>query len=102
MKNIENIAVRGYMTKEVDVRAQILFLIIPIAGYYAWYRINKLRWGFAINLGTSLLIVPLLFMQVTNLFFFATVISLFISVYCMMKWTTEYNLKVREDIDKEN
>ena len=73
MKNIENIAVRGYMTKEVDIRAQILFLIIPIAGYYAWYRINKLRWGFAINLGTSLLIVPLLFMQVTNLFFFATV-----------------------------
>ena len=42
MKNIENIAVRGYMTKEVDVRAQILFLIIPIAGYYAWYRINLL------------------------------------------------------------
>jgi len=89
--------------KPVDITTQLILFLIPIAGYFAWYRIGKIWSGVGLNLGFGLLIVPLvvfpqmLFYQ-NFLFLLVTIIALTIKMYFLIKWSKEYNKKCEDTV----
>ena len=91
--------------KPVNITSQVILFFIPIAGYYAWHRIGKFWRGLALNLGLSLMIVPLfvfpeMLLYQNYLFIVATVMILAIKIHFLIKWSKEYNMRCEND--KEN
>jgi hypothetical protein len=79
----------------VPLREQVIFSVIPILNLWAAYRIRKLRKFvllliaiFAITIVDSFLI-PFPFSLVVDIAIYAVVV-----IYCMKKWTIEWNGKV--------
>jgi len=91
--------------KPVNLSTQFLLFFIPVAGYYAWYRIGKLRSGFLLNLALGLTVVPLfvfpnMLLYQNFLFLSISIVGFSIKIYFLVKWSKEHNIRCEND--KEN
>jgi len=79
----------------VSVNWQTLFCILPYIWIYAFYRIEKLRLGIVIAIGTFALtialgmLLPFPYGLAGNL-----IISIVVPIYFIRKWSREWNEKL--------
>ena len=91
--------------KPVNLSTQFLLFFIPVAGYYAWYRIGKLWSGFFLNIALGLTVVPLfvfpnMFLYQNFLFLSISIVGFTIKIYFLVKWSKQHNERCKND--KEN
>jgi len=86
--------------KPVNVGWQTLFMFVPFVDIWAFYRIEKLRMGLAIIIGTSLadvglrMILP--FPYGLGASIGMTIFSIAIQIYFIRKWSMEWNNKISQ------
>ena len=79
----------------VNVNWQTLFCIIPYVWIWAFYRIEKLRLGIIIAIGTAAasisigMLIPFPYGLIGNL-----IISISVPIYFIRKWSHEWNKKL--------
>ena len=95
--------------KPVSIKWQIVFLFIPIVGLWAYIRIEKLLYGFLLNLGLTGVVYAIMFGMIgivgvldapldgtlTLILFIAMyAIPIWLQVHFMLKWSRAWNEKV--------
>ena len=84
------------INKTVSVSWQMLFAVLPFVGYWATYRIKKLRKFLIISiaLGFGLNILVSVFVPNPFNILIELIISIPILVYFVRKWSIEWNNKI--------
>ena len=81
----------------VNVNWQTLFCVIPYVWIWAFYRIEKLRLGIVIAVGTAVvtvsvgMLLPYPYGLIGNL-----IISIVVPIYFIRKWSYEWNKKFKK------
>ena len=83
--------------KPVNVNWQTLFCILPYIWIFAFYRIEKLRMGIVIAIGTLAVSVTVsMLLPFPYGLFGNLVISIGIPIYFIRKWSREWNERVSQ------
>ena len=95
--------------KKVNLITQVLIAILPLVGFYAYYRIKKIQLGIAVNfLAAAIFIIPIFLLPPydealeTDLTLYSFGIGMGIFVwymlpfYCLLKWSSNWNKGIEE------
>lgn len=82
----------------VNIKNQVILFLIPVVGYYAWWKIGKFWAGLLLNLSLGLALIPMILFS-NFIFLLIVICSMCLKLYLLIKWTKEHNKRC--DIDKE-